>query len=226
MQKLDELKDYLLTLNGNIDIKLFACDLTDDGQRGNLFDYIGNLQFARVINVAGADIQKEFLKYTQQKLVFQMRICAEAAMSICLFAIQHRAERLNIINISSVSGIYPMPYFAVYSAAKGALTSFSLALNEELKASGVHVCAVLPGAIYTRQDVIEYISTQGIWGKIAAKQPDYVVKVALKAADKGKSKVVVGFANKLMAVFTRLIPLKLKLKFIAAKWSKTQKDAF
>jgi hypothetical protein len=228
-EKLQELKTYLLSVCSDICVQTFACDLTDSQQRIKLFECFEGLENASVsklINVAGADIQKAFEEYDERKLTFQTRVTFESAVSLTNFAIKHRAERLQIINISSVSGIYPMPYFALYSACKRALTNFSVALNVEMKCKGVTSTAILPGAIYTRDDVIEYIKTQGLWGKIAAKQPQYVVLKSLKASQKGKSKVVVGGANKLMNVFTKLIPEKLKLKFIAAKWKNTIKDAF
>jgi hypothetical protein len=233
-QKLQELQTYLLSVCSDVCVRYFACDLTVSEEREKLFDYFDKLTFSdfdgarvsKLINVAGADIQKAFESYDQQKLTFQTRICFEAAVALSNFAIKRRADRLQIINISSVSGIYPMPYFALYSACKRALTNFSVALNQEMKGTGVTSTAILPGAIYTRADVVEYIKTQGLWGKIAAKQPEFVVKKSLKAADKGKAKTIIGFANKLMNVFTKLIPQRIKLKFIAAKWKKTTKDAF
>ena len=150
----------------------------------------------------------------------------EGAISLSRFCLDVRAPKFEIINISSVSGLYPMPYFAIYSALKGALTSFSVALARELRGQGVTVTAVLPGAVYTRPDVVEYIRAQGIWGKIAAKSPEYVAQRSLRAAARGKIKYIPGFANKLMRVFTALIPQRLKLTFIAKRWSRTQKDAF
>lgn len=224
--KLEELKDYLLTVNPEAEILYFACDLTDEAQRSGMYSYAQSLEFSRLINAAGADIQKPFSEYTQDKLTFQIRACFEGEASVCLFAVGHRAQKLKIINVSSVSGIYPMPYFALYSSSKAALTQLSVALNKELKGQGVTVTAVLPGAIYTRRDVVENIATQGVWGKIAAKTPQFVVKKAFEASDKGKPKVIVGGANKIMAVFTRLIPPSLREKYIAGRWSKTRKDAF
>jgi hypothetical protein len=177
-QKLEELKNYLKTIDDSVRILSFACDLTDSDNRKQLFAFVrdNGAKICRLINVAGADIQKALYKYDEDKLTFQTRICFEAAVSLCRFAIEERGQELKIINISSVSGIYPMPYFAIYSAAKSALTNFSVALNYELKGQNATVTAILPGAIYTRSDVIEYIKTQGLWGKIAAKQPDFVAR--------------------------------------------------
>lgn len=232
--RLEELKTYLLSLNDRAHIFLFACDLTDGAQRKNMFAKIGSVEspdgqgvkISRLINVAGADIQKPFEEYGEDKLTFQARVCFEAAVSLCGFAIARRAERLKIVNISSISGICPMPYFALYSASKGALTQFSVALNREMKGKGVTVTAALPGAIYTRKDVIDYIAAQGIWGKLAAKTPQYVAAKALAASEKGKAKAIVGSANRLTNAVTKILPLGLKMRFIAAKWSKTRKDAF
>ena len=119
-----------------------------------------------------------------------------------------------------------MPYFALYSATKGALTSFSQALREEMKGKGIFVTAVLPGAIPTREDIRAQIKGQGLWGRLAVKSPQEVAKASLNAVKKNKRKVIVGFWNKLMRVGTFFVPQSLKLKFIAKRWSKISKDAF
>ena len=136
------------------------------------------------------------------------------------------AERLEIINLSSVSGIYPMPYFAIYSATKGALTSFSQALREEMRGKNVAVTAILPGAMPTRLDIQEQIKGQGLWGKLAAKSPKSVAEASLKAVRKNKRKVIIGFWNNVMRISTCWIPAPLRLRFIARRWSKISKDAF
>jgi short-subunit dehydrogenase len=229
-EKLRALKEKLIEEFPALPVFYFACDLTDESDRRALLRELetisieNKLSLYRLVNVAGADIQKAFEKYTQKKLVFQCRVNFESVVSLCLGSIELGVKE--IINISSVSGIYPMPYFALYSATKGAVTSFSVALREEMKGTGVRVTAILPGAIPTRDDVKEQIKGQGLWGKIAMKSPEFVAVKSLEAARKNKAKVVVGFANKLMNVSTRLIPSSWKRKFIAKRWSKIEKDAF
>ena len=119
-----------------------------------------------------------------------------------------------------------MPYFAIYSATKSALTSFSLALRQEMKKSGVSVTAVLPGAMPTREDIKQQIKGQGLWGKLAVKSPDWVAEYSIKAVKKNKAKVIPGFWNKIMRISTAWLPLSLKMRFIAKRWSKISKDAF
>ena len=229
-EKLLSFKQELLKFQDSAIVETIACDLTSSNERELLLERVAgccekyNLPLFRLINVAGADIQKGLTEYTEQKVCFQCRVNFESVVSLSRGAIALGVKE--ILNISSVSGIYPMPYFAIYSATKGALTSFSLALREEMRGAGVKVTAVLPGAIPTRDDVKEQIKGQGLWGKIAVKSPRFVAVQSLKALAKNRGKVVLGFANNCMNIATKLIPLPLKLKFIAKRWGGITKDAF
>lgn len=227
-EKLTVLKNEISSTFPDILIEYFSCALDNEKERNKMFLYIISLgiKFSRLINVAGADIQKAFTLYTQDKLQFQIRSNFEAAVSVTRFVLENAEEDISIISISSVSGIYPMPYFAIYSATKGATTSFFTALHEELKGSGIKVTTILPGAMPTREDVKEQIKGQGLWGRLAAKSPEFVVKKSLIASNKNKRTYIPGFWNKFMNIGTKLLPLSLKLKFIAKRWSKISKDAF
>ena len=227
-EKLTVLKAGLQEKYPNIDVQIYAADLANEGSRCAMMEKIkaDGLCISLLANVAGADIQKGLVDYTQEKIAFQCRVNFEAAVSLCRFAIEQKAERLEIINLSSVSGIYPMPYFAIYSATKGALTSFSQSLRAEMKGKNVAVTAILPGAMPTRDDIKEQIKGQGLWGKLAAKSPESVARASLKAVRKNKRKVIVGFWNKMMRIGTCWLPTAWRLKFIANRWSKISKDAF
>lgn len=224
--ELEELKNALIEEYPSINVLVYPCDLSSDASRAEFFGYAGRYRFSQLFNVAGADIQKPFDEYDSEKIAFQIRACFEGAVVFCNFAIRHMSDKLQIINISSVSGMQPMPYFAVYSASKSALTNFTVALNAEMKNKGVTATAVIAGAIYTRPDVIEYIKTQGLWGRIAAKTPEYVATKSLKAAAKRKPKYIAGGANRFLATLLKVVPEKIKLRAIARRWSKTRKDAF
>ena len=227
-EKLSALQAELSERFPEVETHSYPADLSDTASRTAMADAIKKDGFTigLLVNSAGADIQKGLLAYTQEKIAFQCRVNFESAVSLCKFALENRAEELEIINVSSVSGIYPMPYFAIYSATKGALTSFSQALREEVKKDRVRVTAILPGAMPTRADIKEQIKGQGLWGKLAVKSPEWVAEYALKAVAKNKAKTIPGFWNKVMRVSTAWMPVSWKLKFIAKRWSKISKDAF
>lgn len=211
------------------DTVCFACDLADSQSRMRFFEEVDRrgIVFHRFIYVAGVDIQKGFERYTEERIVMQSRVNFEGAVSFTRAFLSRldNTQKGEILYIGSVSGIYPMPYFALYSATKKALEQFSSALRIELKGRA-NVTCVLPGAIPTRDDVKENIASQGVWGKIAVKSPKAVARASLKAVKRNRRAVVIGFWNKVMHVFTALIPRAWKMKFIAKKWSKTEKDAF
>lgn len=227
-EKLLALKAELAEKYPQTECEIYAADLSLQGSRDAMNTKIAESgkRISLLANVAGADIQKGLEAYTQEKISFQCRVNFEAAVALSKFAIDNRAKELQIVNVSSVSGIYPMPYFAIYSAAKGALTSFSQSLRAEMKGKGVKVTAVLPGAMPTRADIKEQIQGQGLWGKMAAKSPESVAEASLKAVAKNKRKVIVGFWNKVMRVGTCWMPTSWRLAFIARRWSKISKDAF
>ena len=205
-----------------------ACDLTDGADRERLFAAVrtSGLRISRLCNVAGADIQKAFERYTREKIAFQCRVNLEAALCVTHFALEQRAATLEIVTVGSISGVYPMPYFALYSATKGALESFFTALREELRGQGVKITTVEPGGVYTRPDICRMIEGQGLWGKLSAKTPDYIAQKSLRAVRKNKRVYRPGFWNKLVAVLPRILPRSVRTRFIANRWSRLEKDAF
>ena len=226
-EKLEALASQI-KLQYGVEVDFFPCQIQEENSRKALYDYIEQkgMVFFRLINVAGVDTQKAFLEYSQDKILLQTRVNFEAAVCLTRFVLSHRAQKAEILTVSSVSGIYPMPYFALYSATKRALVQFFSALRVELKNQNVKVTTVLPGGMPTRKDVCEQIKGQGLWGKIATKTPAYVAEKSLKAVAKNKRVYIPGLANKLMAVCTKPIPLAWKMHFIAKRWSKISKDAF
>lgn len=217
-------------LNGelpDLPVTVCACDLTSEADRDGLFRFADGegIRFSRLVYVAGVDTQKAFEKYTQEKIVFQSRVNFEGALSL-IHGVLSRADGVaEILTVGSMSGICPMPYFAIYSATKKALCQFSVALRSEMKGRAKVTC-ILPGGIPTREDIKKDIAGHGFWGKVSKKTPRQVATAGLKAVKKNKKFKVIGFWNKVIKFFTDLAPLSWQLHFIKKRWSKTEKDAF
>lgn len=213
----------------DLEVEYCPCDIGDAQSRKTLFDFADGkgMAFSRLVYVAGADIQKAFEKYTEEKIILQSRVNFEGAVSCTKSVIERSAldGKTELLAIGSVSGIYPMPYFALYSATKKALEQFYNAIHTELRGRAKVTC-VLPGAIPTREDIKANIKTQGLWGKLAPLPPETVACRSLKALKKNKRKVILGGWNKLMRFFTSLVPMSIKRRSIARRWKKTEKDAF
>lgn len=228
-ERLLALKEKLKERFPELSVKFCACDLTLQEDRSALFDVIDEekITLSRLIYVAGVDTQKAFENYTQEKIVFQTRVNFEGALSLIHASLKRGTldGTFEILTIGSMSGICPMPYFALYSATKKALCQFSVALRAELKGRAKATC-VLPGAIPTREDIKENILSHGFLGRISVKSPRAVALAALKAVRRNKKTKVVGFWNRFIKFFTDIAPLSWKLHYIKKRWGKTEKDAF
>ena len=226
--RLKILKEELVRSYPDISVQYFASDLTDEKSRADMLDYIdkNGIKFERIINVAGVDIQKAFMEYTPEKVLFQIRVNAEATVTLTHALLKRRSEETEVITISSMSGATPMPYFALYSATKAMLINFFTSLHYELKKEKVKVTVVMPGGVFTRPDIIKEIKDQKLWGKLSAKTPEFVAEKSLKAVKRNKIKYIPGFFNKFLYFVMKLAPERIVLRFIAKRWKKISKDAF
>lgn len=210
-------------------VRTFECDLTSEASRAALFAHFDEEQitFNRLVYVAGADVQKAFEKYDEEKLVMQTRVNFEGAVSLTRAVMARSAldGSTEFLAVGSMSGNCPMPYFALYSATKKALWQFYVALRSELKGRAKVTC-VRPGSIPTRDDIKQNIGEHGFWTRISAVSPERVARASLKAVKRNKRKKTIGFWNRVIGFFTALAPMPIKLRFVARRWKKTEKDAF
>jgi short-subunit dehydrogenase len=108
-----------------------------------------------------------------------------------------------IINLSSTGAFQPGPYIAEYYASKAFVLSYSEALNEELKGTGVHICTVCPGPVDTKF----YDKSGGVKPPLALK-PDEAAAYVLKHVQ--DDVVVPGFSNQM----ARFLPARMKMKAV------------
>ncbi len=228
-ERLAALRASLLARFPSVEIRTRACDLADEKDRKAFFaacDEEG-IRFCRLVYVAGVDTQMAFEKYGEEKLVMQTRVNLEGAVSF-LRGVLARCPldgTSELLVIGSLSAATPMPYFALYSATKKGLEYFTAGIRTEYKGRAKITC-VLPGGIPTREDIKESIRMHGFWGKISAKSPRDVARASLKAVKKNKRKKIVGFWNKVIAFATNVAPMSVKLRFIARRWKREEKNYY
>ena len=113
-----------------------------------------------------------------------------------------------IINVASTAAFQPTPYMATYGASKAFVLHWSLALNEELRGSGVRTLAVCPGP--TATDFSKRAGLQS--GSVSASlsmSSEQVVRASLRALAAGRSQVVTGWKNKIMVFVGSKFPKPL-----------------
>src|SRR3954454_14379276 len=113
--------------------------------------------------------------------------------------------RGRILITGSIAGYMPGSFQAVYNATKAFVDSFSFALRNELKDSGVTVTCLMPGATETeffkRADMMD---TKVGTGK--KDDPADVAKQGFQAMMRGDGDVVTGWQNKLQTAIASVTP--------------------
>ncbi|MDL2403692.1 SDR family NAD(P)-dependent oxidoreductase [Rhizobium mayense] len=123
-------------------------------------------------------------------------------------------RRGGVVNLGSIAGFLPGPNMALYYASKSFVRSFSEALHQELRATGVTVTCVAPGPVST-----EFLERSGAGRatlfKILPKLDSaYVAERAWRGFKSGRRLVVPGISAKLVAFTTRLLPSAVLLPVV------------
>src|SRR3954454_20116632 len=117
-----------------------------------------------------------------------------------------RARRAGrILLTGSIAGFMPGAFQAVYNGTKAFIDSFSFALRNELKDTGVTVTCLMPGATET-----EFFERAGMEdtkvGTMKKDDPADVAKTGFDAMMKGEGDVVSGWKNKLQTAIASVTP--------------------
>ncbi len=113
-----------------------------------------------------------------------------------------------VMNVASTAAFQPTPYMATYGASKAFVLHWTLALDAELKGSGVRAMAVCPGPTKT-----EFFRRAGLKkGSVAdglSMSAEAVAEESLRAMGKGRGLVVTGWKNKISAIVGGMAPKRL-----------------
>jgi short-subunit dehydrogenase len=119
-----------------------------------------------------------------------------------------------IMNLASVAGFLPGPYMAVYFATKAYVVSFSAALAEELRGTGVTVTCLCPGATETEFHAVAGMAKPRAGGGAMMMASAPVARAGYRAMMRGQRLVVTGAPNKLTVFATRLMPRGFAAKVV------------
>jgi short-subunit dehydrogenase len=177
-----------------------------------LFDEISRrgLRVDVLVNNAGFGAYGEFkdLPLETQLEMIQVNVMALTQLTGLFLRGMLKRKHGRIMNVASTAGFQPGPLMAVYYATKAYVISFSEAMANELKGSGVSVTCLAPGATATdfaaRADMEN--SRLFKWGKMRSKD---VARTGYRAMMKGKTLVIPGVKNWVMAQSVRFSPRKL-----------------
>ena len=133
-------------------IEYLACDVTSDesvkAAVGEVLSKTGRIDL--LVNNAGVGLfaGAEESSLEQAKSLFDVNLFGVIRMTKAVLPAMRQQGSGRIVNISSVMGLIPAPFWALYAASKHALEGYSESLDHEIRGSGVRVVLVEPA--YTR----------------------------------------------------------------------------
>jgi uncharacterized protein len=198
--------------SARVTIKTVTLDLSDPSAPTSLFDQLARTEISIdiLINNAGFGTFGEFAKMTEGDILGQIDLNIRALTELTRLFVPAMIAKRNgkIMNVASVAGLLPGPLMAVYYATKAYVISFSEAIANELRVSGVTVTCFCPGATHTgfaKRAGIEH-SRLFHSGAMGAER---VARDGYRAMMKGRAFAISGAQNRLIAQSTRFAPRKV-----------------
>ncbi len=196
-----------------ITVKTVAMDLSDPQSPQRLFDAIQKDGIAVDILVNNAAYGKIglFADIPLGDELGQIDLNIRTLTSLTKLFLSPMVERGfgKILNVASTAAFQPGPLMAVYFATKAYVISFSEAIANELKGTGVTVTCLCPGPTDTEFQRTAGAENSRMFKTLGPMTARDVARHGYRGLMKGKTVVITGWRNWLLAESVRFTPRKL-----------------
>jgi short-subunit dehydrogenase len=193
---------------------VFPVDLAEPNAAKVLFTQIeqAGITVDVLINNAGFGLLGKFWELPEDQQMQMVQLNIGALTRLTRLFLPGMIERRSgyIMNLGSTAAFQPGPLMAIYFASKAYVVSFSEAIHNEAKEYGVKVCCLCPGATRT-----EFDKRAGMEGTKLFREGSRIMsskevaQIGWTAMKQGKSSVVAGRMNALLAFSTRFAPRQM-----------------
>ncbi len=173
-----------------------------------------------LVNNAGFGLHGGFtdLPLRQQLEMIQVNIAALVELTGLFLPAMAERNHGGIFNVGSVAGFVPGPQMAVYYATKAFVMSFSEALHEELRGTGITVTNLCPGPTESNFSKVarsHHVRDAQVKKMSAAE----VARIGHADFRRGQHFSLPGITNRLMSIAPRLLP-KVAVRRMVGRYNK------
>jgi len=201
---------------------VLPADLSNRHERAHLPDQVAALGVLPdiLINNAGLATLGPVAESDPEAELNLIEVDVAAVVDLCSRFVPGMVARGRgaVLNVASVGAFGPVPGQASYGAAKAFVLSYTEAMREELRGTGVTAATLCPGPVRTGfgdaagipDEEAEKSLPKFLW-----KNVDAVAKAAVDGLASGKGVIVPGAPNRMASVFYQHLPRRLLLPLIA-----------
>lgn len=179
-----------------------------------------------LVNNAGFGVLGKFEDTDWQQESQMINLHVHALTHMCKLFIPGMIARKSgkVINVASLASFYSGPLMSVYYASKSYLLSFSVALANELKGTGVGITVLCPGL--TRTGFQKSMCEEKALIKWNVGSAKSVAKYAYRSMNKNKLIAIPGFFNRLLAFLPRVLSIPVAAWMIRKLQMKNRVNKF
>lgn len=203
-------------------------DLANPAAPEEIFQAVAGkgLEIDLLVNNAGFGDHGAFLNTEWKKNADMVQVNITSLLHLTRLFLPGMTERGRgrILNVASTAAFQPGPYMAIYYASKAFVLSFSEALAEECRGTGVTVTALCPGPTATEFQVRAGTEGTGVGrtkrGPLKMMSAGEVAEMGYRGVLAGRRVVITGAFNRVGAWSGRHLPRRLIMKTIKQLHSK------
>lgn len=193
--------------------RVLPADLSDPAAPEAIFEQTRDEQVEILINNAGFGLRGPFADtdWATEARMIQVNITALAHLTKLFLPEMRRRGAGRILNVASTAAFAPGPLMSVYYATKAFVVSFSHAIANEMKGSGVTVTVLCPGPTITDFQRRAGIEDSKLFRGPAMSAAE-VAREGFQAMMEGRAEIIAGARNRRLILGTRLAPRTLLAK--------------
>ncbi|RPH95661.1 SDR family oxidoreductase [candidate division KSB1 bacterium] len=198
-----------------VSVRIIAQDLSVPGAARNIYDELSaaNISIEALVNNAGYGMRGSFAAndYTVEIGMIALNVTALTELTKFFLPPMIAARKGCIMNVASTAGFQPGPFGAVYYATKAYVVSFTEALAEELRGTGVVASVLCPGPTETGWADRAGMSNTPLF-KHGVMDAAAVARIGYRGLMRGKVTVIAGLKNLLLMESVRMMPRRLMVR--------------
>jgi short-subunit dehydrogenase len=194
-------------------VRILVRDLLQKNCAQSLFEELESVDVHGLVNNAGLTFfgPTEFSQLERYRAIIELDFRLVVELTLLFLSRFQRRGGGFICNVTSLGSFIPIPFQAVYAAAKGAAQSFSESLYHENRRGTVTICTVSPSGIAS-----DMIAEAGLARHMRAHRfsylgPEEAARQVIRGLKRGRRLIIPGFVNRLIYLAIDVLPRNLLL---------------